>query len=164
MAGFLSETALRKRGFTGWVPLQTFDRRGGELELPGVYVVSYAPDEPIQWPEKSCGGFHKGRNPTVPSSQLKSNWVAGAEIVYIGMSTRRLRQRLREFARFGCGEPAGHYGGRLVWQLPDPSALNVAWRGLPDTNPVDAKRELIEEFRSVYGKPPFANDPHKLGR
>jgi len=30
--------------------------------------------------------------------------------------------------------------------------------------PEVVEKELISRFRAVYGKPPFANDPHLLGR
>jgi hypothetical protein len=37
-----------------------------------------------------------------------------------------LRRRLTQFGQFGGGEPAGHRGGRLIWQLADADDLLVA--------------------------------------
>jgi hypothetical protein len=39
----------------------------------------------------------------------------------------------------------------------------VAWKETPGRVPIEVEAELIEQFRLTYGKPPFANDPHRLG-
>jgi hypothetical protein len=75
-----------------------------------------------------------------------------------------LRRRLREFARFGAGEPIGHWGGRLIWQLQDSTALQVAWKETPGRIPRAIEAEMIAAFRVEFAKPPFANEPHRLGR
>lgn len=93
---------------------------------------------------------------------LRANWVDGAEVVYIGKADNLLR-RLREFARFGEGEPIGHWGGRLIWQLSDSAELLVAWMETPGRVPRDVETVLITAFRSAWDKPPFANEPHRLG-
>jgi hypothetical protein len=98
----------------------------------------------------------------VPREALIANWVDGAEVVYIGKADQ-LRRRLTQFADFGAGKPIGHWGGRLIWQLPNIGALLVAWKETPGRVPVEVEAELIEQYRLTYGKPPFANDPHRLG-
>lgn len=75
----------------------------------------------------------------------------------------QLERRLKQFADFGAGKPVGHWGGRLIWQLPDSRRLLVAWRETPERVPREVEGELINEFRRVYGKSPFANDPHRSG-
>lgn len=72
--------------------------------------------------------------------------------------------RFKQYADFGAGKPVGHWGGRLIWQIADHADLLVAWKETPDDIPEIVERNLIEQFRSIYGKPPFANDPHRLGR
>jgi hypothetical protein len=94
---------------------------------------------------------------------LAANWVKGAEIVYIGKGDQ-LRRRLIQFADFGDGKPVGHWGGRLIWQLPASSKLRVAWLETPGRDPRQVETELIERFRAIYDKPPFANEPQRLGR
>lgn len=156
-----SRDALEASGFVGWLPFSAI--RGSACpSTGGVYVVTYARDGPVAFAERSCGGWFKGRNPAVPRDALRSNWVEAAEVVYIGKADR-LRRRLTQFADFGAGRPVGHWGGRLIWQLPDVEALLVAWKETPGRVPVDVEAELIADFRQVYGKPPFANDPHRLG-
>lgn len=84
-------------------------------------------------------------------------------MVYIGKADN-LRRRLREFACFGEGAPIGHWGGRLVWQIADSTELLVAWKGTPGRVPRDVEAEMITGFRRAWGQPPFANEPHRLGR
>jgi hypothetical protein len=112
------------------------------------------------------GGRFKGQDPTVSPEALNANWVTGASVLYIGKAKiERLRTRLREFADFGAGRPIGHWGGRLIWQLSDSGELLAAWKETPvGVDPKLVEAELIARFRSAYGKPPFANNPHLLGR
>lgn len=65
--------------------------------------------------------------------------------------------------RFGAGAPTGHWGGRLIWQLAESATLLVAWlrNARPDSQ--GPETELLAAFRSAWGKPPFANEPHRLG-
>lgn len=154
--------SLQKADFTGWVSFADM-RTSSCPSTGGIYVVTYGGESPAVFPDSSCGGWFKGKNPSVPAEALAANWVPDAEVVYIGKAGN-LKRRLREFADFGEGKPVGHWGGRLIWQLPDVAALRVAWRETPELNPSEAERELIEAFRRIYAKPPFANDPHRLGK
>ena len=156
-----TRAALEGSGFVGWLPFSAI-RESACPSTSGVYVVTYVGDEPVAFAERSCGGWFKGRNPAVSRDVLRSNWVETAEVVYIGKADR-LRRRLTQFADFGAGRPVGHWGGRLIWQLPDVGALQVAWKETPGRVPVDVEAELIAAFRLAFGKPPFANDPHRLG-
>jgi hypothetical protein len=74
----------------------------------GVYIVCRANSEPAFLDANPSGRF-KGRDPSVSNEALRANWVDGAEVVYLGKANS-LRRRLREFARFGEGEPIGHWG------------------------------------------------------
>jgi hypothetical protein len=93
--------------------------RGGAFAsvppVPGVYVV-FAPAGSHAFAATRCGGKHKGRDPVVDLGILETKWVEGASLIYIGKAND-LRRRLREYAAFGSGRPAGHYGGRYIWQL-----------------------------------------------
>lgn len=137
-------------------------RNSGCPTSGGVYVVTYNAESPVAFYERSCGGWFKGKDPTVTLDALTANWVDGAEVVYIGKADQ-LRRRLTQYADFGAGKPVGHWGGRLIWQLPSPDQLIVGWKETPGRIPVEVETELIASFRQAHGKPPFANDPHKLG-
>lgn len=154
--------ALKQNGFAGWLPFAAI----GSSECPktgGVYVVVHDGHATPVFAEKSCGGWFKGRDPSVSQDVLTANWVSGAEVLYIGKADD-LRRRLIQFADFGAGKPIGHWGGRLIWHMPETAALLVAWTETPGRIPIEVEAELIDSFRAVYGQPPFANDPHRLGR
>ena len=58
---------------------------------------------------------------------------------------------------FGAGKPIGHRGGRYIWQLPGADKLQVCWMPTPNEELKYVESRLIQEFKSLYGKRPFAN-------
>jgi hypothetical protein len=157
-----THAALEAAGFQGWVSFQRLGEQLSKLSTSGgVYVVVRAAGEPL-FLSVNPGGRFKGGDPSVAEEALGVNWVDGAEVVYIGKADN-LRRRLREYMRFGKGEPVGHWGGRLIWQLKDSDELLVAWAETPGRIPREVEAEMISAFREAFGKPPFANEPHRLG-
>jgi len=153
---------LEYAGFVGWVPFAAL-RASTCPTSGGVYVITYGADAPITFTERSCGGWFKGKDPTVTLDALIANWVDDAEVVYIGKADQ-LKRRLTQYADFGSGKPIGHWGGRLIWQLSNVDRLLIAWNETPGRAPLKIEAELIKQFRLAHGKPPFANEPHRLGR
>ena len=153
--------SLEAAGYDGWIPFSAI-RASACSTSGGVYIITHGGGTPVTFSDKSCGGWFKGKDPTVSYEALLANWVEDVEVVYIGKADQ-LKRRLTQFADFGAGKPVGHWGGRLIWQLPNIDALRVAWKETPDQIPIKVEAELIARFRHVYGKPPFANDPHRLG-
>jgi hypothetical protein len=104
-----SRRELGAVGFTGWrawTDLRTnafADVPGG----PGVYVVYRPASADPAFLATNPGGHFKGRDPTVTVERLADNWVEGAHVIYLGKADR-LRVRLRQYARFGAGDPVGH--------------------------------------------------------
>lgn len=154
-------SSLEGSGFTGWLTFPEARASGAIPATGGVYVVSYSGPSPVAFLSSNPGGRFKGRDPSVPADALATNWH-DAEVVYIGKADQ-LRRRIRQFADFSAGKPVGHWGGRLIWQLAEPDELRIAWKETPDRVPVEVEAELLAMFRREYGKPPFANDPHRLG-
>jgi hypothetical protein len=149
-------------GFTGWVPfahLPDADVPTG----PGVYVVVRSSAEPPSFLDVSPAGHFKGKDPTLPITELAALWVPGSRIVYIGKANlgtsgkRGLRKRLNEFRQYGAGLPVGHTGGRRIWQLADHDELLVGWRVTDDAKARPTERALIAEFRAHYAARRFAN-------
>jgi hypothetical protein len=162
---YFTRERLECDGFVGW---RTFDdlrsdRLAAVPQEGGVYVVVRSSLKEPAFLEANPGGRFKGRDPTVDSAALQANWVNGAEVVYIGKANS-LKRRLGEFERFGGGGPIGHWGGRLIWQLADSGGLLVAWKPTPGRDSKAVETKLIADFREIFGKPPFANEPHLLGR
>ena len=157
-----SRTRLEDAGFEGWVTFRELPARLPTIDrVGGVYVVVNAVGSPGFLGASPAGRF-KDRDPSVSEDVLRANWVEDAAVVYIGKADD-LRRRLREFMRFGSGEPVGHWGGRLIWQLSDSRSLLVAWRVTAGQVPREVEVAMIDAFRDAWGKPPFANEPHRLG-
>jgi hypothetical protein len=84
--------------------------------------------------------------------------VPGAHVVYIG-NPDVAAKRLKQFARFGAGQPIGHWGGRYIWQLADSDALLVAWHAITwSESPREYEKRLLALFGELGdGRRPFAN-------
>ena len=128
----------------------------------GVYIVLNLDNKPPEFLTDGTGGYFKGKNPNVSVGELKSNWVDNTIVVYIGKAGKEgskatLVSRLRQYFRFGQGINVGHWGGRLVWQLKNSKDLVVCWKVLPTEDPRIVEALLIQQFKSIFSKRPFAN-------
>lgn len=134
-------------------PVLTSDTISAPASAGIYFVVDPTPDEP-QYLDVNRGGRFKSKNPTVAVDVLESNWIDGAEVLYIGKSNN-LRRRINELRRFGLGEPVGHWGGRYLWQLKGAERLQVGWMLTDEFAEVEA--ELLHGFIDAFGALPFAN-------
>jgi hypothetical protein len=150
---------LRRRGFVGFVPVAALTRESLQVPVePGVYVVVRPTTDPPLFLASSGASWFKGKDPNVSIGQLASEWVDGAQTLYIGRTAAQLRVRvglLTEFSRAGRFRSVFHFGGRLLWQLDGSQELLVAWKVEPDCEDLEA--DLIDEFVDAYGRLPFAN-------
>jgi hypothetical protein len=132
-------------------------------QVPGVYVVVYPGQSRPAFLTQNIAGHFKGKDPTVELITLSVKWVDGAKVIYVGKADARrrgggLRERIREFQRYGAGEPVGHSGGAYVWQLAESANLLIAWRATgPGERPATVEVELIDAFYQVHDALPFAN-------
>jgi len=149
-------SALKSEGFAGFYKVASLMQNGcaGLPEKPGVYVALNPSMEKSFLPE-SVGGHFKGENPTVSLGELEQNWVDNSAVLYIGQTTRTLKQRVDEYMRFGKGKRVGHKGGRLIWQLANNRDLIICFR--VDDNPRALESSMLERFKVHHGKLPFAN-------
>lgn len=122
----------------------------------GVYVVVRSDTSKASFLSKNLGGHFKGNDPTVPVSLLEQRWVHGTEVLYFGKADQ-LRRRIHQLCRFSKGEPVGHWGGRLLWQVEGSKEFLVGWLPTPDDDPFTVEGELIDEFHDRFGSLPFAN-------
>ncbi|MFD6222948.1 hypothetical protein [Nocardia asteroides] len=147
-------------GFGGFVTFSDLPAADVPAE-PGVYVVvRRTKSAPVFLPASPAGWF-KGKDPTLPLPELHRAWIPGEPVLYIGKAAagrsrrRGLRKRLDEYRRHGAGQPVGHWGGRMIWQLADSADLLVGWRATTEARPVE--KAMITEFVALYGQRPFAN-------
>lgn len=150
---------IHARGFRGFLPVSTListEKLNSVPHQPGVYLVLNPTPEKPKWLSKSVGGHFKGKDPTVTSRYLERQWVDGAKILYVGHTPKRtLHERVSELIEFGSGEPIGHRGGRLIWQLQNHNELLICW--LTHNDPVEMRNKILREFKSKYNALPFAN-------
>lgn len=113
-------TGLRAAGFQGFETVASL--RGNRLaSVPterGVYLLLRASPLAPRFLAESTGGWFKGLDPSDSIHALKSKWVKGATVVYIGKvgtetGAATLRSRLRQLLDFGSGKAVGHRGGRF---------------------------------------------------
>lgn len=154
--------SLEANGFTGWMTFPQTAAKGVIPTTGGVYVVTYSSRAPVTFLRQNPARWRDNIDPTVSLAALEANWI-DAEVIYIGKADK-LRRRINQFRRYGEGRATNHQGGRLFWQLAEPDQLRIAWKETPDRVPVEVEEEMLTAFRREYGKPPFANDPHLLGR
>jgi hypothetical protein len=166
---FQDENAMREAGFTGFRTVNELWRDSSVIpKVKGVYFVLYPGREMPEFEEIGTGGYFKGREPNVPLDVLRSNWVDGVPVIYIGkaggtssttgiMGKATLQKRILQYLRFGHGEDVGHYGGRLIWQIKDPGNLIFCWKPLRTEEPRAVESALIRQFLDTYHKLPFAN-------
>jgi len=141
---------------------ELFEDSSAISRIKGVYLVLYLETNPPAFLQTGSGGFFKGKDPNVSIEELKDNWVDDTIVVYIGKagkdgSNATLQSRLRQYFGFGQGRNIGHWGGRLIWQLKNSKDLVVCWKELPNDDPGTIEAKLIQEFKSVFKKRPFAN-------
>nr|WP_276548750.1 hypothetical protein [Brachybacterium muris] len=156
-----TRAGLEAGGFGGFVGFADLHDAGVPVG-PGVYVIVRQCGEAPEFLPSSPAGRFKGKDPSVTRQRLEAEWVAGAEVVYIGKASggasgrRGLRKRLNEFRRFGEGEQIGHWGGRLIWQLEESDSLLACWKET-DEEPARVESEMIQQFVADFGRRPFAN-------
>ncbi len=155
-----SRVDLEAIGFQGW-------RTWGALRDtdfatvpagPAAYVIYRTAVSGPSFLGMNPGGRFKDKDPSVAVEVLNTSWVAGAHVVYIGKADVADR-RLKQFARFGAGEPVGHWGGRYIWQLSDSDQLLVAWHAISWTEQARGyEKRLLARFAELHGGVrPFAN-------
>lgn len=154
-----SEVSLIKCGFVGFLPIKECRMNYAVFpKVPGVYIVLRRSKKRPEYLTIGSGGHFKDKDPNVSVAELSDNWVEGASVVYIGMTTTTLHERLSAYMKFGEGKKIGHKGGRYIWQMKDHEDLIVCWKEMPVGSPKNYETELILGFKNKYGnRRPFAN-------
>ncbi len=158
---------FRDAGFRGFLKVSALQatRSMAVPTLPGVYAVLRPELAPPVFIPESIAGHFKGQNPTLPIEELQREWVPKAVAIYFGKaggpdSNADLRTRIQQFMQFGSGKPVGHTSGQAIWQLENSGDLYVCWMPTGEETPTKILHKLINDFRSRFGKRPFAN-PHE---
>lgn len=130
---------VEARHFEGWKRWRTPTQR----DVPpgrGVYVV-VGDLERSRFLVDGVDGARKGVPLTVDAEELEAAWT-GSEFLSIGKADGAggLRDRVRAYARRGCGDSAGHFGGRYLWRHPASNVMRVGWRATGELDPEESRR------------------------
>lgn len=154
---------LKEIGFKGFKKISYLNDNFDVIpEQIGIYIVIYDSNNAPEFLINGVGGFFKGKDPNISISELRSNWVDKAKVVYIGKAgtltgKATLRSRLKQYLKFGQGKNIGHYGGRLIWQLKNHLDLKICWLTFNEIEPRELEKKLIDIFEYQNEKRPFAN-------
>lgn len=166
---FDSIDSLKAEGFLGFINLRSLSLCCSNVPNErGVYIVLYFGRNCPEFVPQGVGGLFKGKDPNKPVSELEKRWIPGVIAIYIGQaggmikgkwSEQTLNNRISTYIKFGQKQPVPHWGGRYIWQIRNYQDLVLCWKPLPN-KVKDAKQienQMIQEFKSIYGKRPFAN-------
>lgn len=154
---------IEKNGFTGFKTIrQLWADKSCIPKIKGVYLVINPSFKNTEYISPGVGGFFKGKDPNVPTSELKFNLVPDSQVVYIGKAgsptgKATLNSRLGQYLNFGLTKNVGHWGGRYIWQLKNHPDLIFYWKPTPNSDPREVEKQLLNQYISQFGKRPFAN-------
>jgi hypothetical protein len=151
---------LIKLGFEGFVTVRSLatGSRSSIPKKPGVYAVVRRNVRPVRFRTKSAGGWFKSKDPTVPTTVLRARWLTSTDVLYLGMASKDLQERIRALVLYGTGADIGHQGGRYVWQVQGSNDFVVCWTKEANARSVEIR--LLNQFERAHGKLPFANLSH----
>lgn len=129
---------------------------------PGVYAVCLSGWEAHSFAADAGRAHHAEPANCGLLRDKRDRIMAGGptDILYIGKAgatTRILRERVRELARFGVGRASNHKGGEWLWQLEGIDEAVVRMWCCPRGRPEPLERKLLARFRADHADWPFAN-------
>ena len=131
-------------------------------ETPGVYFVTRPVRVRLRVLPRNPAGRFKGRNPTLPVSELRKRLRVNPLTLYIGKASgasphSTLRHRIATYLRHGSGQRAAHWGGRAIWQLANSDSFTITWIKTTRRRARQLERRLLQDFKELFGAYPFAN-------
>lgn len=131
-------------------------------ETAGVYFVTRPVRIPLRVLPRNPAGRFKGRNPTLPVSELRKRLRTNHVTLYIGKASglslrSTLRHRIATYLRHGSGQRAAHWGGRAIWQLANSESFTIMWIETSRREARQLERRFLRDFKDLFGAYPFAN-------
>lgn len=168
---------MRDEGFRGFITVRELGLKTRRPMIPaseggnsrGVYVVLYPYGEKPGFALNGENGFNGGY-PKPTEKELDSEWIEGADVIYIGqtggaidgeLTEGRLGRRIPAYLRYGRRGKGGHGGGRYIWYLSGAEELVFCWKPFEDkrADPKELECRMLESFMSSHdGRLPFANN------
>lgn len=134
-------------------------------QMPGVYVVAMATvadeivcyeDAPVskhlveEWINYVPQMLIDNQTPTPDKivHRLKSFWLPDETILYIGMTTASIHDRVYQYYKTKIWEPSPHHGGHWIRTLENYKQLNIYWT----TTEKSVAQELEHQFLNTFVK------------
>ena len=78
-------------------------------------------------------------------------------LIYIGKASGKkgLRQRVKQYMKYGWNESVNHKGGRAIWQIANADKLLLQFECCEDAD--EAEHRLLREYKQKNGGYPLAN-------
>jgi hypothetical protein len=145
------------RGFRGFVTAAILEKHSCQIvpRVPGVYGVTIRGKKRPRFRRRNRSQAGNYKSSPVTRAELDDKWVAGVQLLYVGQSGS-LRERIQAYIQCGLGKSGGHRGGSFIWELEEPERLRFCWRPTR-AEPRDVERRMIQKFKKLHGKRPFAN-------
>ncbi|MDD2476938.1 MAG: hypothetical protein PHI32_13645 [Dysgonamonadaceae bacterium] len=126
----------------------------------GIYIVMVPEQFDVQFLENTTAiTTHNGKNLLYPACDLRTKYNSSdRKILYVGKAggeNNKLRQRIRQYVKYGYGEANNHRGGRAIWQIKNSEQLLIGYHICE--KPRDEESILLAEYYSKYGTFPVAN-------
>lgn len=154
MLRHLKDKSLGANIATTLETLHSFECRGVPDE-PGVYWI-FAPEGlPIQFEPTApnCAA------PLYPIKELSTKYATcrNKQVLYIGKAggKRGLRQRLKQYMKYGWNEAVNHKGGRAIWQIQNAGMLLLTYELCSDC--AAREHQLLRDYHATNGSYPLAN-------
>ncbi|WP_459477058.1 GIY-YIG nuclease family protein [Clostridium saccharoperbutylacetonicum] len=126
----------------------------------GIYIVKKSKEMKIEFSTDTTAiKEYRNKSMLYDIALLKDKFnKSDKEILYIGKAggkKNKLKQRIKQYIRYGYGEVNNHRGGRAIWQIVDNKTLLLAF--IECDNPEKIEKELLEEYENKYKVLPIAN-------
>jgi len=126
----------------------------------GIYIVKKSKEMNIEFSLETTAIKEYGNrsmiyDPDVLQSKFEKS---DEEILYIGKAggeNNKLKQRIRQYVRYGYGEVNNHRGGRAIWQIVKNKTLLLGF--IECYNAEKIEKELLEKYETKYKVLPVAN-------
>lgn len=126
----------------------------------GIYVILVPDNFQIVFTESTTAilEFRK-RCMVYSASELQLKFEkSDKNILYIGKAEgtqNKLRQRIRQFVKYGYREADNHRGGRAIWQIENNKKLLLGYQECQNARAVESDELML--YYSKYGTFPVAN-------
>lgn len=126
----------------------------------GVYIVKKPKEMYIEFSlDTTAIKEFKNKNMIYNPDILRSKFEnSDREILYIGKAgghNNKLKQRIKQFIRYGYGEVDNHRGGRTIWQIVNNKTLLLGF--MECDNPEEIEKELLKKYEIDYDVLPLGN-------